>query len=115
EAIARRIARGLQNKVLEAMAMSRPVVASAPALAGLSQRYPSPACRVETIDAWVHQLTELLSQPSLAQTLGQQGRHYVEQHYAWSACMEPLHQLLNHLSSPVSKQTSREPVALAIH
>jgi hypothetical protein len=54
-----RIARGLQNKVLEAMAMAKPVVASPAALAGFGHREHFPAWAVNEPQEWVDALTYL--------------------------------------------------------
>jgi sugar transferase (PEP-CTERM/EpsH1 system associated) len=90
-----RIARGLQNKVLEAMAMARPVVASPQALAGLGQCADLPALRADTPSQWIESLCELLGDPLRCRQLGQAGRRYVEQHHDWERCLEPFFPLLN--------------------
>lgn len=97
-----RIARGLQNKVLEAMAMGKPVIAGPPALAGLRLDVPNPAVRVNTIADWVSTLTDLLHDSTRSNELGHQGRDYVERYYHWKSCLEPLQQLI-HQVTPVHK------------
>jgi sugar transferase (PEP-CTERM/EpsH1 system associated) len=77
-----RIARGTQNKVLEAMAMSRPIVASSHAIAGIE---PCPALREWTTDApesMVELLIRLLGDSGHS-SLGQRLREHVCQHYSW--------------------------------
>ncbi|HUN75616.1 MAG TPA: TIGR03087 family PEP-CTERM/XrtA system glycosyltransferase [Steroidobacteraceae bacterium] len=78
-----RIARGIQNKVLEAMAMARPVVASTQAHEGLVAR---PGRDLEVADdaaAFAAATVELLRNPGRAAALGQCARACVERHYAW--------------------------------
>src|SRR5258708_36605069 len=55
-----RIARGLQNTVLEALAMGKPVVASPPALAGLHPRTNVPVVTARSPQEWVDQVVRLL-------------------------------------------------------
>jgi sugar transferase (PEP-CTERM/EpsH1 system associated) len=78
-----RLARGIQNKVLEAMAMARPVVASMscaqPVRASLGHEL------LAAVDApdYVRQISQLLSDPSLASALGAAGRRCVLSRYSW--------------------------------
>lgn len=89
-----RVARGLQNKVLEAFAMGKAVVASPQALAGLGERRGVPALCAATSVEWVEQVGRLLGDPELRRRLGAQGRHYVEAHHDWDRCLGPLNELL---------------------
>jgi sugar transferase (PEP-CTERM/EpsH1 system associated) len=89
-----RIARGVQNKVLEAMAMARPVVASPQALAGLGDFPDLPALRANDVPEWLQCLGELLGNPLRRRDLGQAGRRYVERHHDWERCLEPFLSLL---------------------
>jgi len=57
-----RIARGIQNKVLEAMAMGRAVVASPQALAGLGRPDAPPLCARSAAE-WVETVVRLLARP----------------------------------------------------
>jgi sugar transferase (PEP-CTERM/EpsH1 system associated) len=89
-----RVARGIQNKVLEGMAMARPVVASPQALQGLRGRGEVPvveACRPE---AWAEEIVALLGDAARCRELGKQGRRFVEGHHAWGPCLAGLDELL---------------------
>ena len=89
-----RIARGLQNKVLEAMAMGAAVVASPQALAGFRPHSNVPA-RVATLPAeWVMEISRFLTNPADRSEAGQAGRAYAERYHHWEACLEPLAELL---------------------
>jgi sugar transferase (PEP-CTERM/EpsH1 system associated) len=87
-----RIARGVQNKVLEAMAMARPVVASPEAAEGVDHD----GCLRIASDAgtFADELAALLADPQAAQTLGTAARAQVERRYAWDAQLAPLDMLL---------------------
>jgi sugar transferase (PEP-CTERM/EpsH1 system associated) len=89
-----RIARGLQNKVLEALAMRKPVVSSPQALAGLRERLDLPALTASTPAEWAEHIGRLLADEPLRRQLGAAGRRYVEAHHSWDRCLEPLSDLL---------------------
>jgi glycosyltransferase involved in cell wall biosynthesis len=91
------MARGVQNKVLEAMAMARPVVASSPALEGLEATESHGALRADTPGEWISALEGLLAQPARAAVLGQEARDCVVRQYAWAACLRPLVDLCQRL------------------
>jgi polysaccharide biosynthesis protein PslH len=103
-----RIARGLQNKVLEAMALSRPILSSAAALAGLTSNQPSPAIAVETPEQWATALGEMFTNLPRCQELGHAGRKYVENQYSWQASLEPLHRLIAEVKQTGVKQLQRQ-------
>ncbi|MFA9219004.1 MAG: TIGR03087 family PEP-CTERM/XrtA system glycosyltransferase [Sphingomonadaceae bacterium] len=56
-----RIARGIQNKVLEAMAMARPVIASAQALEGIDARIGHELLGAADAGEFIHHINDLLS------------------------------------------------------
>ena len=89
-----RIARGLQNKVLEAMAMGKAVVASPQALAGLRHRDDAPPLCARSAREWVETVTRLLDRPEERRRLGAEGRRYVEEHHDWDECLRPFESLL---------------------
>lgn len=86
------LARGIQNKVLEAMAMARPVVASIAAAEGIDH---GGTLRVAD-DAADHasQISALLSNPVAAADLGTAARARVLARYDWEARLAPLDALL---------------------
>jgi len=80
-----RIARGVQNKVLEAMAMGRPVLASAACAGGIDAR---PGVDIEVAaDAqdFVARARELLGDAARGDALGRQARACVLSRYSWEA------------------------------
>jgi sugar transferase (PEP-CTERM/EpsH1 system associated) len=89
-----RLARGVQNKVLEALAMGKAVVASPPALAGLRARPGEQLLTATGAGEWVAELDRLLGDGELRDRLGRAGRQYVEQHHRWDVCLEPMARLL---------------------
>lgn len=107
-----RIARGIQNKVLEAMAASRPVVASPQALEGLEVRHGEQVLAAESPSEWTTALSDLLSRPELQQQLGVSARRYVERHHDWNVRLAPLADLLE-LASTSQHRTRQECAALS--
>ena len=95
-----RIARGLQNKVLEAMAMSKAVVASPQALAGLRYRDDAPPLCARSAQEWIDMVGRLLDQPEERRRLGAEGRCYVETHHDWHECLSPFEHLLGLSADP---------------
>jgi glycosyltransferase involved in cell wall biosynthesis len=89
-----RIARGVQNKVLEALAMSKPVVASPQALTGFADKADFPALTASSANEWIDTVLRLLGDEPMRRTLGVAGRRYVEEHFSWDSCLRPLDALL---------------------
>lgn len=90
-----RIARGIQNKVLEAMAMGRVVVSSPEALTGLQTETDANVLEAVTPDDWYYQIRKLLQSPDERNKIEQTAREYVEEHHSWEATLEPLSELLS--------------------
>jgi len=87
-----KLARGIQNKVLEAMAMARPVVASAAAAEGIDH---DGAIRTgASVGEIAEAVIALLDDPAAAAELGAAARQRVEERYSWDARLAPLDALL---------------------
>ena len=89
-----RIARGVQNKVLEAMAMGKPVVGTPAAFEGLSLEGRYTALTAEEASAFAGRCVELLG--NAHDEFGPVGRDYVMAHHDWSVNMRRLHSLMVH-------------------
>ncbi|MCH8924404.1 MAG: TIGR03087 family PEP-CTERM/XrtA system glycosyltransferase [Planctomycetes bacterium] len=88
------IARGIQNKVLEAMAMGVPVVASPGALAGLDVTEDDHAVSAGTPSDWVSALLDLLPDVARRRRLAERGRQFVVRRHSWQSCLAPLVELM---------------------
>ncbi len=93
------IARGVQNKVLEAMAMGRAVVASSGALEGLDVAVGEEALRADTPPEWRVAITGLLDDAARRRALGAAARGRVESDSSWPARMAPLVDLCRRLAA----------------
>lgn len=84
------IARGVQNKVLEAMAMALPVIASSEAATGIAA-HDGEHFAVAGSDhelAWM--TLALLADPDRAHRMGQAARRFVVDNASWTAALTPL-------------------------
>ena len=85
-----RLARGVQNKVLEALAMGKPVVAAPAALAALRTEPGTHLLCATTPAEWAAAIGSLFADPARREELGRAGRRFVEEHHHWDRCLEPL-------------------------
>lgn len=85
-----RIARGIQNKVLEAMAMARPVVASPAAFEGIEAEPGRHLLVAGEAEAQAEAIAGLLDDRERAEAMGQAARRLMEQSYRWEARLAPL-------------------------
>ena len=92
-----RIARGIQNKVLEAMAMGHPVVGTVCATQGVEGQDGRDYIVADTADALVEATARLLANPQEAAELGRRGRAFVESRYDWDVVFDPLDELIERL------------------
>ena len=88
-----RIARGIQNKVLEAMAMGRPILATPAALEGIAVENGLDVTAAETPEEWVDGALQLLTSKA-AQAGSAANRPFVERRYAWERSLARLGSLL---------------------
>jgi sugar transferase (PEP-CTERM/EpsH1 system associated) len=88
------IGRGVQNKVLEAMAMARPVVASPAAFLGIQAEPGRDLLVAEGAEAQARDILQLLTDPWRAAEVGRSARRRMEVSYRWDAQLAPVTELL---------------------
>jgi len=103
-----RIARGVQNKVLEAMSMARPVVASPAAFEGIIAEPGRHLLVADGAAPMAEAIQGLMDDPVRARALGAAARNHVVAAYRWDACLASL----RHLLLP-GAQASVEPLPVA--
>ncbi|QAU35396.1 TIGR03087 family PEP-CTERM/XrtA system glycosyltransferase [Janthinobacterium sp. 17J80-10] len=106
-----RIARGIQNKVLEAMAMARPVVVSPQALEGIVACAGEEVLLAADAAAFIAALLRQLAQP--VPGLGSRAREKVLTQYAWPAHLATVEALLEGGDTTAGPHTSTTPQASA--
>ena len=94
-----RIARGIQNKVLEAMAMGLPVVGTTSATQGVGGEPGRDFLLANSAAEQAAAICDLLESPERARNLGAAGRNFVEARYDWEVVLEPLDELLSRLGA----------------
>jgi sugar transferase (PEP-CTERM/EpsH1 system associated) len=85
---------GVQNKVLEAMAMAKPVVATSVACKGIPGAvHGTHLFRVDDPGEMAHAVSDLLGSPNRGSRIGIQARRFVEDGYSWEAATGELEQV----------------------
>ena len=90
-----RLARGIQNKVLEALAMARPVVASHACAAAINAQAGRDFLAATSAEEFASRIVQLLDAPERATAMGESGRRQVLAHYSWDANMTALDRYLD--------------------
>jgi glycosyltransferase involved in cell wall biosynthesis len=80
-----RLARGVQNKILEAMAMAKPVVAASTCVEALEVVPDQELLSATEPEDYLRQITAVLSSAERAEQVGVAARRRVLASYAWSA------------------------------
>lgn len=97
---------GVQNKVLEAMAMATPVVCSPQANSALQTRVGEDILVGDTPEAIANHILELLNSPEKRSRVGDAGRKYVETYQTWDRSVSILESMYGQaLNSWRSKAT----------
>jgi sugar transferase (PEP-CTERM/EpsH1 system associated) len=89
-----RIARGIQNKVLEAMAMGLPVVGTTCATQGVDAKPERDYLVRDDAAGFARAVSALLAKPADAEALGARARSFVEANYDWEVVFRPLDEIL---------------------
>ncbi|MCV2348573.1 TIGR03087 family PEP-CTERM/XrtA system glycosyltransferase [Paucibacter sp. Y2R2-4] len=80
-----RLARGIQNKILEAMAMGRPVIASRSCVQAIEAQAGQELIDAESSEDFVREVSALLTSAARAEAMGAAGRERVLASYSWDA------------------------------
>jgi len=89
-----RIARGVQNKVLEAMAMGKAVVGTAQAMEGIRASVGEDLIAVEGAPAFAAAVIDLLNSQERTAQLGASARRCMERSYSWDSNLHALDLML---------------------
>jgi len=100
-----RIARGLQNKVLEAMAAAKPIVLTSVAAAGLTVRDGEHCLVADTAESFAARVLDILVDPGRGRCLGEAARNYVLRNHVWENELTRLESILTR-----RRETSNRPL-----
>lgn len=100
------LARGVQNKVLEAMAARLPVLVTAAALDGIGARPGEAVTVADTGAEFARAVTSLLDDPARAATLAANARRMIEDDYSWAARVEALERVIAAASASPARNRS---------
>jgi len=89
-----RIARGIQNKVLEAMAMARPAIVTADALEGIDAAPDSELLLADTADAFAAAAHRLAADVTEGRRIGEAARRRVVADFSWEGRLQGFDRLL---------------------
>ena len=78
-----RLARGIQNKVLEAMSMEKPVVTTTTAIQGIQTEPGEHLLVADTPEDFTKAIKLLLNNPGLKERLGNKARQFVKKMHNW--------------------------------
>jgi glycosyltransferase involved in cell wall biosynthesis len=90
---------GIQNKVLEAMAMATPVISTSQAISALQVEVRQDVVVADTPAAMAEAVVGLIADDSRRQCLGRAGRRYVEIYHDWKAVTKKLETIYQEVSA----------------
>lgn len=90
-----RIARGVQNKVLEAMAMAKPVVMTSMAQEGITMPEEQQQYVCDDPDKTALLIHNIVKEPNLEKQLGEINRNWIVSRYSWNGALAKLDTLLD--------------------
>jgi glycosyltransferase involved in cell wall biosynthesis len=100
---------GIKNKVLEALAMGIPVVATPVSLDGIAVTHNHSAL-ITPITTFADEVIRLLRDGDLQHTLSQNGRQLIETHYTWEQVAAQYEAIYQQLMSENSSKTKLAPL-----
>ena len=95
-----RVARGIQNKILEAMAMEQPVITVPSCADAIGAEAAQGLLRADNAAGFVQSMQRLLAQPDAIKRMGAAARRYVLDHYSWEAHLKGIDTYLPGTSVP---------------
>ncbi|MBI1804266.1 MAG: glycosyltransferase [Ignavibacteriae bacterium] len=102
-----RIGGGTRLKILEALAMGKPVISTTIGCEGLNVEHRKNVLIADTAEEFAQAVINVLEDSVLANSLGREGRQLVEREYRWEVIGDRLHEFLKQRASenhPVSLQ-----------
>ncbi len=89
-----RMGAGMQNKILEAMAVGAPVVTSSVGLEGIDAQNGEHVLVADDADSFAEAVLQLMREKSYRRQISEQARHLIEEKYTWEKTLFPLMEML---------------------
>lgn len=105
---------GMQNKVLEALAMATPLVATPGSCRALSVQHGVHLLIAEQTNAFADAILTLLTDQQQAQCLGMAGRQYVEEQYSWRSATTILNNIYQSLILETRRRDAPEQTTVVV-
>ena len=99
---------GIQNKLLEAMAMATPVVSTPQATAALQVQPGRDLLVADTAQAMAEEVMDLLGNDTARHRVGQAGRRYVETYHNWNTAAEQLENVYQEAIAEARRANGRQ-------
>lgn len=104
-----RIARGLQNKLLEALALGKATVVSPESLKGIRAQAGVHVLTATTPQEWATAVLRLMNDTELRRQLGAAGRRFIEEQHSWDGCLAKYRDLLGLAPSGTNGSAAEKP------
>jgi glycosyltransferase involved in cell wall biosynthesis len=104
-----RLGRGIQNKILEAMAAGVPVVGTSLAFQGLHSIETAGVRIADRPEAFAGEMLDLIGNPSWHRECSEKSRRYVELHHRWDDHNAALSRILREVSGKPSAPNTKSP------
>jgi polysaccharide biosynthesis protein PslH len=95
-----RVAMGVQNKILEAMAMGVPVVATSVANRGINATPGQEILLADDPESFAAATTQLLNDQSLRDMITKNAKQFIEQNFRWEKNLMRLDELISDVAGP---------------
>lgn len=110
-----RVARGVQNKLLEAMACGKAVVATSEAAAGLRVAHEEQLLLADSPTDFAAAVLETMRDENLRERLGWQARRFVETEHDWRPVLQKLTELIESVGQRRNESGNTNIRAIARH
>lgn len=96
-------ARGIQNKVLEGMAMAKPVVCTRAANEGINAEHGVTALLSDSPVEFVQAISSLLDSASMRRSIGNAARDFVDRKFSWEAAFSDIDAAISQVTGAPDK------------
>lgn len=93
-----RLARGVQNKVLQAFSCGLPVISTPMGAEGILCQQNRDILIASSPEEFIQEANQLIAQPKRAQSIGASAERIITKHYSWQSQLQPLVNLLDSVS-----------------